>query len=228
MDPDLLATDPRLIGARRARTAAITEDDKATLRAVELELLSRVVPDISRRRRARAGRTRRPRRSITRSCRCCAIPTRTCARIRIRRCRAALFAGPKTRGCRSSARSRFTRRPFGRRPPGMWPSEGSVSDAGVQLDRRRAGCRGSPPTRRSWRARSASRWRPELLYRPYRIGERRDRSVLFRDHALSDLIGFHLPVLGRAVPRRTISSAGSATPGGAMPPPPAGKSPPSR
>jgi hypothetical protein len=32
--------------------------------------------------------------------------------------------------------------------------------------------------------------RPELLYRPYRIGER-GPVVLFRDHAMSDRIGFH-------------------------------------
>jgi alpha-amylase/alpha-mannosidase (GH57 family) len=88
---------------------------------------------------------------------------------------------------------------FGRRPVGMWPSEGSVSeriipilaDEGIKwigtdeeilaksldivLDRDFSG---------------VSK-KPEILYRPYRASsEGRSLDVAFRDHTLSDLIGF--------------------------------------
>jgi hypothetical protein len=43
MDPDLLATDARLIGLIRKGTA-YTEADKTLLRSVELELLAKVMP----------------------------------------------------------------------------------------------------------------------------------------------------------------------------------------
>ena len=43
MDPDLLAGDPRLIAMVR-KDRGFTEDDKALLRKVELEILARVVP----------------------------------------------------------------------------------------------------------------------------------------------------------------------------------------
>ena len=79
---------------------------------------------------------------------------------------------------------------FGSRPPGMWPSEGSVSDEAVAL-MAAAGL--------TWiatdedilsRSLEACRCGPDLLYRPYRIGDR-GPVALFRDHALSDRIGFH-------------------------------------
>jgi alpha-amylase/alpha-mannosidase (GH57 family) len=88
---------------------------------------------------------------------------------------------------------------FGRRPAGVWPSEGSVSDAMVPLVAR-AGF--------SWMAtdeeilaRSLEQGfardghghldQSDVLYRPYVVG--RDGQTVrcgFRDHALSDLIGF--------------------------------------
>src|SRR4030095_15287163 len=88
---------------------------------------------------------------------------------------------------------------FGDKPRGIWPSEGSVSDAMVPLVAR-AGL--------SWMAtdeellartlgRSLTRdgprniRQPALLYTPYRVGSAgQDVACGFRDHLLSDLIGF--------------------------------------
>ncbi|OGF04420.1 MAG: hypothetical protein A2509_11975 [Candidatus Edwardsbacteria bacterium RIFOXYD12_FULL_50_11] len=82
---------------------------------------------------------------------------------------------------------------FGRRPAGMWPSEGSVSRETVEL-MDRTGVR--------WLAsdegileRSLGRHlrrghelaHPEILYRPYRLGS---CSLFFRDRVISDKLGF--------------------------------------
>ncbi len=89
---------------------------------------------------------------------------------------------------------------FGRKPRGMWPSEGSVcqgliplaADAGIHW----------MATDEEILARSTDGWvsrdsqghlrNPEMLYRPWRA-EHQGRSVqiIFRDHAMSDQIGFH-------------------------------------
>ena len=93
----------------------------------------------------------------------------------------------------------YFKRLFGRRPVGMWPSEGSVSEqvmpilhqAGIQwiatdeeilakslgipIKRHRLGC----PTK------------PEVLYQPYRyVFESGEITMVFRDRPLSDAIGF--------------------------------------
>ena len=90
-------------------------------------------------------------------------------------------------------------RAFGTRPRGMWPSEGAVSDAAAAIFAE-AGIdwiatdedilARSLDTSFS-RDRAGVVGRPETLYTPYRLrrGER-DLHVVFRDHVLSDLIGF--------------------------------------
>jgi alpha-amylase/alpha-mannosidase (GH57 family) len=91
-------------------------------------------------------------------------------------------------------------RVFGRPPLGMWPSEGSVAqatiapiaEAGIQwiasdeeiLTRSTDG----------WISRDAQGMvqHPEMLYRPWRVEENgHELQMIFRDHALSDHIGFH-------------------------------------
>jgi hypothetical protein len=88
---------------------------------------------------------------------------------------------------------------FGRRPVGLWPSEGSVSDAMVPLVVQ-AGFQWMA-TDEEILARTVGHGftrtgdghvqQPERLYRAYRVGPG-DAAVTcgFRDHALSDLIGF--------------------------------------
>jgi alpha-amylase/alpha-mannosidase (GH57 family) len=89
---------------------------------------------------------------------------------------------------------------FGKAPTGMWPAEGSVCQAMIAL-----------------LAQHGIRWiatdeeilshstqgfvsrdghghvvNPERMYRPYKVREgERELSIVFRDHALSDMIGFH-------------------------------------
>lgn len=89
---------------------------------------------------------------------------------------------------------------FGQKPRGMWPSEGSVcqamiplvADAGVEwiaTDEQILSC-----STDGWISRDAAGYlrNPEMLYRPWRVEERgRHLQVIFRDHAMSDQIGFH-------------------------------------
>ncbi len=89
---------------------------------------------------------------------------------------------------------------FGQKPRGMWPSEGSVcqamvpalADAGIQwiaTDEEILSC-----STDGWVSRDGSGYlrNPEMLYRPWRVEEAgRQVQVVFRDHAMSDQIGFH-------------------------------------
>ena len=89
---------------------------------------------------------------------------------------------------------------FGRRPRGMWPSEGSVSQALVPFLARRGiewiatdeeilGCSTGGMIGRDGRGHVR---RPELLYRPWKVSESgHELAMVFRDHSMSDQIGFH-------------------------------------
>ena len=89
---------------------------------------------------------------------------------------------------------------FGKPPRGMWPSEGSVcqeiipsiAESGIKwiatdeeiLSHSTSG----------WVSRDAQGYlrHPEMLYRPWRVEEQGHQlQMVFRDHGLSDLIGFH-------------------------------------
>ncbi|MBI5205215.1 MAG: hypothetical protein HZA11_09885 [Nitrospirae bacterium] len=83
---------------------------------------------------------------------------------------------------------------FGYRPAGMWPSEGSVSEdvlravqaegiKWVATDEEVLACSIDKGLRDS----SGNLTDPSRLYRPYNFA---DVSIIFRDHKLSDLIGF--------------------------------------
>ncbi|NUQ64916.1 MAG: alpha-amylase/alpha-mannosidase [Pirellulales bacterium] len=89
---------------------------------------------------------------------------------------------------------------FGQKPRGMWPSEGSVcqgivpliADSGIQwiaTDEEILSC-----STDGWISRDANGFlrNPEMLYRPWRAEEGgRSLQIVFRDHAMSDQIGFH-------------------------------------
>ncbi len=89
---------------------------------------------------------------------------------------------------------------FGERPRGMWPSEGSVSQSIIPLlaehgiewiatDEEILGCSTHGKIGRDGRGHVRH---PELLYRAWKVREAgHELAVLFRDHALSDQIGFH-------------------------------------
>jgi len=89
---------------------------------------------------------------------------------------------------------------FGMKPRGMWPSEGSVcqeiisaiADVGIQwiaTDEEILAC-----STDGWVARDGQGFmrNPEMLYRPWRVAENgKQLQIIFRDHAMSDQIGFH-------------------------------------
>lgn len=88
---------------------------------------------------------------------------------------------------------------FGRDPRGMWPSEGSVSpqavqliaDAGIQwiaTDEEILSLSLQQPLHRNANGLLES---PEILYQPYVLDDTKGRvTCVFRDHRLSDLVGF--------------------------------------
>jgi len=94
----------------------------------------------------------------------------------------------------------FHEKLFGQKPRGMWPSEGSVcqavipaiADAGIQwigTDEEILSC-----STDGWVARDGNGYlrNPEMLYRPWRAEEQgKSLQLVFRDHAMSDQIGFH-------------------------------------
>ena len=80
---------------------------------------------------------------------------------------------------------------FGARPAGMWPSEGSVSPEAVALAAR-AGVRWLASDEGVlWASLAGGARDPGALYRPWRFAsEGGEVTLFFRDHALSDRIGF--------------------------------------
>jgi alpha-amylase/alpha-mannosidase (GH57 family) len=94
----------------------------------------------------------------------------------------------------------FHEKLFGQKPKGMWPSEGSVcqgvipaiAEAGIQwiaTDEEILSC-----STDGWISRDGNGYlrNPEMLYRPWRVEEQgRQLQMVFRDHAMSDQIGFH-------------------------------------
>ena len=92
----------------------------------------------------------------------------------------------------------YVKKTFGVAPVGLWPSEGSVSDHVLEL---------AAAVGFEWAAtdngvldrtlrRAAT---PEVTYRPYRWAQRdRQMRMIFRDHVLSDLIGFVYSGMGAA------------------------------
>jgi len=195
MDPDWLAGDARL-QALIAKGRDYTEHDKSALRAIELELLRLVVP---------AYREASERGQVELACSPFYHPilpllhdsdaglgNPAAGRPRTR------FARPEDARTQVERALTFHARTFGRRPLGMWPSEGAVSDAAVAV-MAASGIQWFA-TDEDILARSLGvalprdeyghALRPEVLYRPYRVGAG-GPVALFRDHALSDRIGFH-------------------------------------
>jgi alpha-amylase/alpha-mannosidase (GH57 family) len=196
-DPYYLERDPRVMDLL-ARGRHFTEDDKASLRQVELDLLRAVIP--AYRDRAAAGQI-----EISASPFYHPILPLLCdtdiykhthphsAMPRHR------FMHPEDAAEQLERAAACHERLFGARPIGLWPSEGSVSDAMIPLVEK-AGFRWIATDElilartlgtsfvRDERGRVNQ---PERLYQSYRIGARGGEVRCgFRDHALSDLIGF--------------------------------------
>lgn len=94
----------------------------------------------------------------------------------------------------------FHEKLFGSKPRGMWPSEGSVCQAmipavaaaGIEwiaTDEEILSC-----ATEGWVSRDGQGFlrNPHMLYRPWRVEEKgQSVQIVFRDHAMSDQIGFH-------------------------------------
>ena len=187
MDPDLLIRDERL-AALIARDRGFTEADKALLRNVELDLLSRVVPayrDASARGQIELSTSPYYHPILPLLCDSDAHQHAQPGAPKPRQ----RFQRPEDARLQIDRAIAFHEATFGSRPSGMWPSEGSVSDESVALIAS-AGLEWIA-TDEDILARSLrTPMRPDLLYRPYRIGDA-GPVALFRDHAMSDRIGFH-------------------------------------
>jgi alpha-amylase/alpha-mannosidase (GH57 family) len=195
MDPDLLARDPRLL-ALIEKGRGFSEADKSVLRAVELELLNLVLPayrDAAARGQVELSTSPFYHPILPLLCdsdsHLRAHPGATRPRMPFKR--------PDDARAQISRALALHQSVFGHRPRGIWPSEGSVSDAAVAL-MAEAGFEWTA-TDEDILARSIDvalprdeyghAQRPDLLYRPYRIGAN-GPVTFFRDHALSDRIGF--------------------------------------
>jgi len=197
MDPFYLSGDERV---RRlvSKGRGFAEEDKALLRTVELELLNRVIPEY--RDAAARGQIEIATSPFYHPILPLLCDTdvyhRTHPGSPLPRRR---FQHPEDAEAQLVRAADCHERLFGRRPIGLWPSEGSVSDAMVPLAAR-AGF--------SWMATDEQILarslgvtfsrdpyghveQPERLYRPYavRVGGA-SVSCVFRDHVLSDRIGF--------------------------------------
>ena len=196
LDPIYLEGDSRA-RALVAKDRGFSEDDKVVLREIELELLNAVIPgyrDAAARGQVELSTSPFYHPILPLLCDT-EIYRRTHPDARSPRHR---FMHPE------DAREQLDRavacheRLFGERPAGLWPSEGSVSDAMVPL----AAAAGF-----TWMAtdelilartlgthfhRDAGQVdQPERLYRPYEVRAGGSAvTCLFRDHSLSDLIGF--------------------------------------
>ncbi len=197
IDPGYHESDPR-VRALVAKGRQFVEEDKAALRAVELEILNLVVPEY----RAAADRGQieiaaspfyhpiLPLLCDTN------VYLKTHPDSRLPRQR---FVHPEDAVEQLERAAACHERLFGRRPIGLWPSEGSVSDAMVPLVAA-AGFKWMATdemilarTLETTFDRDAAGHvdRPGLLYVPYRIrAGGAEVACAFRDHSLSDLIGF--------------------------------------
>ena len=197
LDPFYLQGDGR-VRSLVQKGSRYTEDDKALLARIELELLKRVVPEY----RDAAGRgqieiSTSPFYHPILPLLCDTdVYLRTHPDSPMPRQR---FVHPEDALDQLERAAECHERLFGQRPTGLWPSEGSVSDAMVPLVAQ-AGFR--------WMATdelilartlgvTLSRdgqgqiEQPERLYTPYRVTTGGATvCCAFRDHALSDLIGF--------------------------------------
>ena len=197
IDPSYLEGDER-VGGLITKGRYFTEADKALLRTVELELLNAVIP--AYREAAAGGQV-----ELSTSPFYHPILPLLCDTDVYRRTHPASkmprerFVHPEDAVEQLARAVSYHTRLFGRRPTGVWPSEGSVSDAMVPIvagggfewmatdEQILARTLGLDFTRDD----QGRVDRPELLYQPYVIGAEGARvTCAFRDHALSDLIGF--------------------------------------
>jgi alpha-amylase/alpha-mannosidase (GH57 family) len=111
-----------------------------------------------------------------------------------------LFARPDDGACQIEEASKLFSRVFGSAPRGMWPPEGSVSDAALQLYMDKGVSWLATDEEILFESLRVDLRRdgfgylldPEILYKPYRYEkDGKHIDLVFRDKNLSDLISFH-------------------------------------
>lgn len=197
MDPDWLARDPRL-QALCARGRAFSEADKLILAEVEAELLRSTVP--AYREAAASGQVELSTSPFYHPILPLLCDTDAHQAVHPSAPRPdEPFRWPRDAREQLARSVRAHLDVFGQRPSGLWPSEGGLSDAVLQMaaaegfswvasdEHVLARSLGEPLTR-------DHDGRPEraaLLYRPWSLPVAGDRvRVVFRDQVLSDRIGF--------------------------------------
>ena len=180
------------------RAATYTLEDQRLLGRKQIEVIGNVHSRLPRVRRARARSRSRRRRSITRSCRCCAI--RKIAEVS----HPYVPLPPRFRYPQDARDQLETAREYmtaehRRQPRGLWPSEGSVSDEALRSPPRPASS-GPRPTTACSAARSNHDAGPSSRPTGLICGSRTAArcTCIFRDHYLSDLIGFVYSRMGAA------------------------------
>jgi len=197
MDPIYLEGDERVRRLVR-KGRGFTEEDKASLREAELELLNKVIPeyrDAAARGQIEISTSPFYHPILPLLCDT-NVYLRTHPQSRVPR---TPFAHPEDALEQLTRAADCHERLFGARPVGLWPSEGSVSDAMVPLAAQ-AGFRWMATDEQilartldvAIRRDGAGHVdEPERLYAPYRVAAGGATIMCgFRDHALSDLIGF--------------------------------------
>ncbi|HVH27307.1 MAG TPA: glycoside hydrolase family 57 protein [Vicinamibacterales bacterium] len=197
IDPSYLEGDSR-VRHLVEKGSGYTEDDKAMLGRIELELLNRVIPEY------RAAADRGQIEISTSPFYHPILPLLCDTNVYLRThpdspMPRERFVHPEDAREQMERAARCHERLFGRRTSGLWPSEGSVSDAMIPLATR-AGF--------TWMATDelilartlgvvlardhhGQLEHPERLYTPYDVtAGSATIACVFRDHALSDLIGF--------------------------------------
>ncbi len=197
----LLREEDHVIRALWEKGAGFTEDDKQALYDVEREVLSQIIP-------MHKGLAEDGRIELTTSPYYHPILPLLVDFRSLGEAMPTSPLPPNWRSLADDARAHVKRAlesheaRFGSRPRGMWPSEGSVSQAAAELvaemglewiatDEQVLEKSLGSSIGRSGKGLA----RPEVLYRPYELPPRseggRGLRLVFRDRALSDMIGFH-------------------------------------
>ena len=198
MDEEYLANDP-VVREISARGANFTAENKKALREKQLELLGRVLPEY--RRAAERGQI-----EISTTPFYHPILPLVCDTDVARESnpRSPLIAPPFRHP--EDAREQLVRarawheRVFGKPPVGLWPSEGSVSNAALEIAAELGfrwfatdeGVLGRAILAGFGRDAAGIPDNADRLYSPWRLKLEGDRSIVgfFRDHYISDLVGF--------------------------------------
>ncbi len=197
IDIDYLESDPR-VATLIYKGRGFSEEDKQTLRQVELEILNRVIPEY--RTAAARGQVELSTSPFYHPI----LPLLCDSDVHLRShpqsaMPRAPFRHPEDAAEQLARAVAFHERMFGIPPRGVWPSEGSVSDAIIPLVKQ-AGLHWMATDEQILgktlgvglgRDASGHLHEPEILYRAYSVGgEGQSVPCAFRDHRLSDLIGF--------------------------------------